>query len=515
MLASPPFHDVAAASDANHATFARSAYRVVRNITITSLFAISGATFAAPGALDTAFGAGTGKVITAIGAASDVANGVAIQPDGKIVLAGTCSNGSNGDFCLARYNADGTLDTGFNGTGKVITAIGTSEDFASSLVIQPDGKIVLAGYCFNGANQDFCLARYTSTGALDASFNSTGKVVTAITASSDDYLSSLALQPDGKIIAAGYCFVTPGYDFCLARYNANGTLDTTFNGTGKLIVPVGGGNDVGNSVVVQSDGKIIMAGYCANGGNQDFCLVRFNADGTLDTGFNSTGKLLSAIGTSNDYATRVILQPDGKIIASGYCYNATANNVCFARYNPNGTLDTTLNGTGKVLTPISGGNDDSTSAVIQPDGKIVVVGTCTASDFCTARYNNDGSLDVSFNATGKVITPVGTGNDVAKAVALQSDGKIIVAGYCAGGTNDFCLVRYEGDVPGARQCSLDIDGDGQVLATTDSLIHARIALGMNGPAVVNGINFPATARRNTWPLVRDFLVNHCGIVLIP
>ena len=488
-----------------------------RHIATTALLVISGLALAAPGALDTTFGsAATGKVITAMGTGNDNANGMAIQPDGRIVLAGGCINGANNDFCIARYNVDGTLDTTFNTTGKVLSAIGASDDIASSAVIQPDGKIVLAGYCFNGANQDFCVARYTAAGALDTTFNTTGFVITPI-GSSDDYASSVALQPDGKIVVAGYCFVSPAYDFCAARYTASGALDTTFNSTGKIITPVGSGNDVANSVAVQVDGKIVVAGYCASGGNQDFCLVRYTASGELDTTLSGTGRLVTAIGANNDYANRVAIQPDGKIVAAGYCYNAGANGVCVARFNANGSFDTTFNGSGKVFTAVNSINDDAASLVIQSDGKILTAGTClngSNSDFCVVRYYNDGSLDTRFNGTGKLISPIGSGNDIGKSVAQQSDGKIVVAGYCFNGANnDFCLARYDGGSLFASQCSMDIDGDGSVLATTDSLIHARVALGVTGPAVVGGINFPVAAKRTTWPLIRDFLNAQCGMTL--
>ena len=517
-----PFHlmfiknKAAASALRNATTVTTRVLRFVRISATAALLTITGVALAAPGALDTTFGLGTGKVITAIGVGNDNANAMAIQPDGKIVLAGGCINGSNNDFCIARYNTDGTLDATFNTTGKVITPIGASDDTASSVAIQPDGKIVLAGYCFNGTDQDFCVARYTAAGALDTTFNATGKVITPIGTDSD-YATSVALQPDGKIVVAGYCFVSPAYNFCIARYTAAGALDTTFSTTGKLITPVGAGNNVGNSVAVQVDGKIVVAGYCANGGNQDFCLVRYKTDGSLDTTFNATGKLITGIGANNDYANRVAIQPDAKIVAAGFCYNATANSVCVARFNTDGSFDTAFNGTGKVITSVASTNDDSASVVIQSDGNILTAGTCsngTNNDFCLVRYFNDGSLDTRLNGTGRVITPIGSGNDFGKSVAVQPDGKIVVAGYCVNGANnDFCLARFDGGSLFASQCSMDIDGDGSVLATTDSLIHARVALGITGPAVVGGINFPSGARRTTWPLIRDFLNTQCGMSL--
>jgi len=402
---------------------------------------------ALPGAPDASFGSGLGKVFTPIGSGTDVAYSLALQPDGMIVVAGTCSNGADYDFCLARYLANGALDTTFNGSGKVITTMGNGNDGAYSVVLQPDGKILVVGSCLNGFTYDFCLARYLASGALDSSFNGTGKVITAI-GSDNDAAYSVALQPDGKIVAAGRCSNGTDYDFCVARYLASGAPDLSFNGTGKVITPIGSGNDIVRGVALQPDGKIVVAGYCANGATYDFCLARYLASGTLDMSFQGAGTDVAPIGAGDDYAISLSLQPDGKIIVAGVCSNGINSDFCLARYLADGAFDTTFNGTGKVITPIGSGDDYGYSVVLQPDGKIVVAGYCsngTNLDFCLARYLTNGTLDASFGSTGKVITAIGSGTDIANSAALQPDGKIVVAGYCSNGINeDFCLARYEG-----------------------------------------------------------------------
>ena len=479
-------------------------------------FCAATASNAAPGDLDTAgFGSGLGKVMTPIGSNNDVANAVALQPDGKIVVAGNCYNGANEDFCLARYLPSGALDTSFNTTGKLMTPIGSSSDIANALALQPDGKIVVAGYCSNDGNNDFCLARYLPSGALDTSFNATGTVITPI-GLSYDYANAVALQPDGKIVVAGYCSNGTNSDFCLARYLPNGALDTSFNTTGKVITPFGSGDDYARAVALQPDGKIVVAGDCYNG-TYDFCLARFLPSGALDTNFNTTGTVITPVGSGSDTAYAVALQPDGKIVVTGVCFGSTNFDFCLARYLPSGALDTSFNTTGTVITSVGSSFDTAYGVALQPDGKIVVAGFCLTpiSHFCLARYLPSGTLDTSFNTTGKVITSIGSGDDFARAVALRPDGKIVVAGGCSDGTNnDFCLARYEGGPFDARNCSMDIDGDGLVLATTDSLIHARVALGITGPAVMGGITFAPHATRNTWPLIRDYLVTQCGMSLV-
>jgi len=224
--------------------------------------------------LDTSFGT-SGKVIQSIGSADDYGYSLAIQTDGKILLGGYCSNGGNIDFCIARFNSNGSLDTSFNSPhGYIIQPIGLSTDYGLSLAIQTDGKILLGGRCLNGSNDDFCIARFNSNGTLDTSFGSSGKVIQPI-GSVSDYGYSLAIQSDGKILLGGYCYNVGYKDFCIARFNSNGTLDTSFGSSGKVIQPIGSSDDDGRSLAIQTDGKILLGGYCYNGGYKDFCIARF------------------------------------------------------------------------------------------------------------------------------------------------------------------------------------------------------------------------------------------------
>ncbi len=193
---------------------------------------------------------------------------MAIQSDGKIVVAEPYNNGSDLDFAVARYNSDGSLDTSFDGDGKVTTDI-DSGDAALAMVIQSDGKILLAGY--GGGYKYFALARYNSDGSLDNTFGTGGKVTTDI-GGSYDLVYDIAIQSDGKIIVTGDSY-NGNYDFALARYTSNGSLDLSFDGDGKVTTPIGGGNDYAYDIAIQSDGKIVVAGYSDNGSNDDFALV--------------------------------------------------------------------------------------------------------------------------------------------------------------------------------------------------------------------------------------------------
>ncbi|MGI8836580.1 MAG: hypothetical protein ACR2H4_08070 [Pyrinomonadaceae bacterium] len=351
------------------------------------------------------------------------------------------------------FAAPGDLDLSFGNGGKVITQVGSNAG-ARSVAIQSDGKIVAAGYSDNGANYDFAVVRYNTDGTLDTSFGGTGKVVTPVGNSSD--ANSVAIQSDGKIVAAGTSRNFPNFDFAVVRYNTDGTLDTSFNGTGKVITQ--GGQAF--SVAIQADGKIVAAGYSFNGANRaDFAVVRYNTNGSLDTLFNGTGKVVTPVGSSDssDIAFSVAIQSDGKIVAAGTSRYDSEGDFAVVRYNTNGTLDTSFGGTGKVVTSVSSSGDYARSVAIQSDGKILVVGDIgngglfNGIDFAVVRYNTDGSLDTSFGGTGRVVTPVGN-SSFANSVAIQSDGKIVVAGATGdspGGTDfidsEFVVVRYLGD----------------------------------------------------------------------
>ena len=398
---------------------------------------------ATPGALDPSFN-GSGKLTTAIGTGNDSAWALTLQPDGKIVAAGNTWSGSS-SFALARYNPDGSLDTSFHGTGEVTTALGSENDGADALARQPDGKLVAAGWSYSGPNGVFALARYNPDGSLDATFNGTGKVTTAI--GSDASVDALVLQPDGKVVAAGYSYNGSNYDFALARYNPGGTLDTNFNGTGKVTTAFGSGNDDANAVVLQPDGKLVAAGFSFNGSNHDVALARYNPDGSLDTSFHGTGKVTTAIGSFNDIANALVLQPDGKLVVAGSSFIGSAPDFALVRYNPDGSLDTSFHGTGMVTTAIGSGDDTVDALALQPDGKLVAAGYSQQSgsnyDLALARYNPDGSLDTSFDGSGKLTTAFGPGDDESHALALQPDGKPVAAGSSWNGSNfDFALVRY-------------------------------------------------------------------------
>ena len=420
---------------------------------------------AADGDLDSTFGTG-GQVQTDFNLSTDIAFAVALQSDGKLVVVGTTyinNDYSNEDFAVARYNADGSLDTTFGTGGKVKTDFPGLAAVASSVVIQPDGKIVVAGgafplFTFLG---DFELVRYNSNGSLDTSFGA-GGIVTTSFPGQGSYAFAVALQPDGKILAAGTDFVdfssddSSNTDFALARYNANGSPDTSFGGgDGQVATDFDGFNDDAFSILVQPDGKLVAVGSAKNPANYyDFALARYNSNGTIDTTFGAAGKVRTDFDHHDfDQARSAVLQPDGKIVAAGFASfnNTLSQPFALARYNSNGTLDTTFSGDGKQFIDFGSFDQTAYKILLQPDGKIVTAGfpntESSDSDFLVARSHPDGSPDVTFGVNGQVRTSFGDLNGGAYGAVLQPDGKIVAVGFNATNTNhfsEFALARYLG-----------------------------------------------------------------------
>jgi uncharacterized delta-60 repeat protein len=337
------------------------------------------------GGLDPSFGGGDGKVLTNFTSGNDSAQAVGIQLDGKIVVAGYAA-GSGGRFAVARYLPGGGLDPSFGGgDGKVFTNLTAGDDYAWALAIQPlDQKIVVVGGA-GGSGGRFALARYATDGSLDGSFSGDGWVLTDFT-NAYDYVDAVAIQPDGKIVAVGatnYYGSTPR--FALARYGTGGGLDATFGGDGKVTTSFGASMAWAFGVAIQEDGKIVAAGQV----DRNSALTRYLANGALDTTFNGDGRVTTSLGADWDWADEVMVQSDGRIVVAGTWAPSNDTRFVAARYLSGGTLDGSFSGDGKVATNLSAGTDWGIGAALQPsDGKIVVAGRTTGAGgrFALVRY---------------------------------------------------------------------------------------------------------------------------------
>ncbi len=405
------------------------------------------------GVTDVAFG-NDGAVITSVGSGYDVAQSIALTQDGRIVAAGNAQYINTNLFALAQYNADGSLDTSFGTDGKVTTQVASgnnNSEGARSVALQSDGKIVTAGYAnvtSPAQGHNFALVRYNPDGSPDPSFgfNSNGIVITHIAV---EQAFAVAIQADGRIVAAGSSGAsTNSLDFALIRYTTNGLLDASFGSNGIVTTPVGNSSDEARSMAIQPDGKIVLAGYARiSSTNTDIAIVRYNENGSLDNTFGAGGKVLTNIGSSNEEANALVIQPDGKIVVAGFAGNGASDDFAIIRYNPDGSLDAGFGSGGKVTTSIGIGSDTIRSINIQPDGKLVAVGSSSNGSelgFAVARYNSSGTLDATFGIGGVIVTTaISNGNDEAFASAIDPEGRIIAAGYgVVDGNTDYAVVRY-------------------------------------------------------------------------
>jgi uncharacterized delta-60 repeat protein len=398
---------------------------------------------AAPGDLDPSFGTG-GKVTTDFG--GDVGGeilSVAIDRQGRIV-AGGFSAGSRGPgyFTLVRYRSDGSLDPSF-GTGGI--AVTDLEGTAFSVAIDRVGRIVAAGSAIQSASasSDFAVARYHSDGTPDRSFGSGGKVTTDF--GGLEYARSVAIDSRGRIVAAGQRGLERGW-FVLARYTPSGNLDPSFSGDGKAIT---GFRGIGvraraTSAVIDSQNRIFAAGYVDTGaGDDDFALVRYSANGVISSrSFGTGGKVTTNFGGDED-AESVAIDSQERIVAAG----RTNGGFALARYYADGSLDRAFGDDGRVSTDFAYGS--AYDVAVDSQGRIVAVGGQPTggeydnrSAFAVARYNPNGSLDSSFGAGGKVTTDFGAETlDEAFSVAIDSQDRIVAAGYRSG---VYALARYLG-----------------------------------------------------------------------
>ncbi|MFC1779993.1 putative Ig domain-containing protein, partial [Thermodesulfobacteriota bacterium] len=399
-----------------------------------------------------------GKEIIIFDPTQSYCNSIAVQEDGKILAAGMAYGNGYPDWALARLNPEGTLDSTFSIDGKTTTSFDflsqhPVSELAFSVVTQVDGKILVAGRIQDafGNYQDFALVRYNSDGSLDTSFSGDGRVNTDF-ASSDDYGQSVALQPDGKILVAGYSFIDDYADFALARYNTDGSLDTSFSGDGKVTTDFASSSDYGRSVALQPDGKILVAGSGYIDDYADFALARYNSDGSLDTSFSGDGKVLTKFGNAHDSGFSVVVQDDGKILVAGSSNTSPYNSFALARYNTDGSLDTSFSGDGKLTDKIAGFISSSAYSIsLQSDGKILVAGNSSNgndTNFAMARYNENGTLDISFSSGGGVSFDFGTKYAISRQVVVQNDGKILLAGesrFSDDYNMSFALARFNPD----------------------------------------------------------------------
>ncbi|MGH8237526.1 MAG: Calx-beta domain-containing protein [Steroidobacteraceae bacterium] len=396
-----------------------------------------------PSGLDPTFDT-DGKVTTEFGGDD---TGMAIQRDGKIVMVG----GSTSDFVLARYNTNGSLDTTFGTNGKVTHSMltGSSEEIARAVAIQTDGKIVVAGHTGQfgrpgrpaGNRFDHAIVRYNANGSVDTTFGNGGVASSLI-----GRIFAMALQADGGIIVVGDA--PQPEDMMVARYNPNGNLDLTFGEGGFRLFDLGPlGAELAENVAVQSNGAIVFSGPHTKQGEtvreQHTAVVRLDSGGDPDASFGTAGVLIL---DASSVADGLAVQGDGRIVLVGDAGTATLGVRQFAtmRLTSNGTPDSSFGTDGRVNTAITPRSDTARSVALQQDGKIVVAGSSNNQanpNFAAVRYNVNGTLDASFGTASMLTVDFFGFTDVAENVAVAPDGKIVLGGLARNNVDGYGLAR--------------------------------------------------------------------------
>ncbi|WP_325420506.1 hypothetical protein [Aquabacterium sp.] len=404
-----------------------------------------------PGDLDTSFAGGV--VSTSLGASEDYAHAVAVQADGKVLTVGTTATSAGTVVGLVRHLRDGALDSGFGTAGKVVTQVGARGDSARAIAVQADGKIVVAGWTDQtGTDANFLVLRYRSDGSLDPEFAQGGTLVVPF-GTGTDRAHAVAIQADGKIVVAGAAQVSgsaTGQDFALIRVLPNGTLDAGFGDGGKLLTPMraGSSGDIAYGLalpMVGGEQRIL-----AVGGEGDFVAARYTASGALDASFGQGGKVLGLFKRNIGRARAVTLLPGGRMLLAGGIYDDFAA----AQLTESGALDASFGEGGLVVHAVSAANWDNAHAVVrQADGKLVLggwaySGNSTSGDFVAMRLLPGGALDTNFGNAGIVIRSLAANgrNDSARGLVLQADDRIstvraVLAGEISAGPHDFGLIR--------------------------------------------------------------------------
>jgi uncharacterized delta-60 repeat protein len=454
------------------------------------------------GTLDANFDA-DGKQTIAFGVFQQVAQSVAVDSLNRVVVAGSAGNGSNGDFAIARLTAAGAIDSTFDSDGRQTIAFGASEDVASGVAVDALDRIVVAGESEIGASFDFAVARLTTAGALDGSFDGDGLQTTDLLALSTASGLCVAVDSIGRIVVAGNALNGVNSDIAIARYTAAGALDPSFGGTGRVTIAFGASDDRAFDVAIDSLDRIVVAGSTGDGSNADFAVARLTTAGALDNSFDGDGKQTIAFGTTLDRAFGVAIDSLDRVIVGGYTEGAN-DDFAVARLTAVGELDASFDGDGKQTIDFGGLNDQANGVAVDSMDRVVLAGATfngPVFDFAVARLTTAGALDSSFDADGKQTIAFGSSIDYASDVAVDSLDRVVVAGFTDNGANgDFAVARLT--AAGALDSGFDGDGK-QTLAFGASSDEAfGVAVDLHDRVIVvgntdNGSNYDFAVARLT------------------
>jgi uncharacterized delta-60 repeat protein len=405
-----------------------------------TLLAVAAPAAAAPGSLDGSFGSGGVLLLSVGGGGQSAGNGIATGPAGGLLAGGEAIEGTESQFVLLRLDDNGTPAS----VGTTLTSIG-GDAAGAGLVVQADGRPVVAGYGGAGGNV-FAATRYAADGSLDtAGFGTGGIAQLPVGADMDSAARAVALYAPDRLLLGGRALDVGGYKMALVRLLADGSSDPSFS---SLFAVGDGGEATAQAVATQTDGKVLAAGYARDAGEIKVALVRRLGNGDPDTEFGAgSGIVLLAAGDGHEaIANALAMQTDGKLLVAGSASNGGTKELLLARFNADGSPDTGFGTSGTVLTPIGDGDDVAASALAVPaDGRIVVAGHASDSggtNLMVARYNADGTPDASFGTGGSSLVPLGDdGAAEANALVLQRDCAVVTGYASNGGENKTVLAR--------------------------------------------------------------------------
>lgn len=392
-----------------------------------------------------------GAVVTQIGPYNDVPRAVSILADGKILVAGASYDERLVDLFIARFDRGGRLDSAFGNQGIVTSPVGSGNDRVQAIAIQPDGRVLVAGARHNGQDLDTSISRYLLDGSLDTTFAQGGiyKVSMGI---GNDIANALSLQEDGSILVAG-----TGHDdmgaigFTVIKLMPQGIPDMGFGNSGRLVLRLGVGEaqteDSALLVSVDAQNRVVLAGTVLNGMQKELGLVRLLANGSRDASFGNQGQMIIAVSTADDEPTALAIQPDSKLLVAVSVFANGKRGVALYRLSENGSFDDF----GEQSRAAGGGLSTANQIRVLPDGKILLAGSFyhrdTRSDFAIERYLPTGQLDSAYGKVGRVQSPVSKDNDSINAVWLTEDAHLIVAGVVneAEKRLGLCLARYNSE----------------------------------------------------------------------
>lgn len=376
-----------------------------------------------------------------------MAESTVVQSDGKILVAGSAGTPSTYQMAIARYNEDGSLDTSFGNDGTLRFPVGSVKSFVMDMAQQPDGKILLGGRTWDNESGDFAVVRLNEDGSFDDTFGTNG--IFRLTTPETEASEAMALLDDGTILMVGYRDDT----LAVAKITADGIMDTTFGVNGWVVLPFDDSASYGDDLAIQDDGKIVISGFALNGENRfQVAAARLNADGSVDNSFGTDGKVIFNVGDWNDFGEGVAIQGDGKILIGGHKWISNVqqrHDLFIARLNTDGSIDASYGTSGVATARLVDGANYANELVLQADGKAILMGYTIFQeqvDMAMVRFDTDGNLDSTFNGNGMVSYDNMGREDFGYSMALQSDNKIVLAGYSyGGGGSEFEIVRFLND----------------------------------------------------------------------